>query len=274
MSMQTDVTVSINGAEPVPAVFTVTPLMIDASSFTASKPDMRWEFTDAAGHYHAYDHSGELPTIVRREEFVRVERHADDEDDWDDGYTVTHIECALCGASVAPERVPDDPHRMIPGRTDYRLTLHTPIPDGKFSVRVEAGDRVWFGIAEGRWVGAYEVTGHGQIVDTYEAWCGQMTWRKRAPRSRVHGPRHEGRWKAVIDLVVDDEGHAWVTADGGATELHVRAGLIPLWAHRYPDRITRRRAGRRIWYLLADLQNVEAYANERLTRQSAKRVDA
>jgi hypothetical protein len=191
--MQTDVTVSINGAEPVPAMFSMDTAVIDVSSFTASKPDMTWEFIDAAGHFHAYDHEGKLPTIVHREEYIEVEREdaeftvqgddADDDSVWDDddyrdGYSITHIECALCGAAVTPQRVPADPHRMIPGRTDYRLTLHSPIPEGRFSVLVTIHDKAWFGFAEGHRVGAVHHA-FGEPVERYEAWCGPMSWRKR-----------------------------------------------------------------------------------------------
>jgi hypothetical protein len=187
--MQTEATVSINGAEPVPATFGIEVERIDVSTFTASKPDMRWEFRDAAGHFHAYDHQGELPTIVRREEVIRVDRdessdgsaeaeHMDDEEWMEDAYTVTHIECALCGEEVDPKRLAVDPHKVIPGRTSYTLTLHGPIPAGRFSVVVTAGDRVFFGFAEGRLIGS----GHDgtRYFEAYEAWCGPMSWRKRA----------------------------------------------------------------------------------------------
>jgi hypothetical protein len=193
--MQTEVTVSINGAEPVPAMFSMDTAVIDVSGLTASKPDMSWEFIDAAGHFHAYDHEGNLPTIVHREERIEVERGPEpdltqqlwdedaddfwtDDDDERDGYSITHIECGICGEAVTPQRITSDPRRMIPGRTDYRLTLHSPIPEGRFSVLVTIHDKAWFGFAEGRRVGAVHHA-FGKPVERYEAWCGPMSWRKR-----------------------------------------------------------------------------------------------
>lgn len=189
--LRAQTTASINGGEPVPVQFEIQVERIDVSTMTASKPDMSWEFRDAAGHYHAYDHQGELPTVVRREEVIRVDRddaldegaeavHLDDDDlEWmEDAYTVTHIECALCGEEVDPKRLAVDPHKVIPGRTSYTLTLHGPIPAGRFSVVVTTGDRVFFGFAEGRLIGI----GHDgtRPFETYEAWCAPMSWRKQA----------------------------------------------------------------------------------------------
>lgn len=75
-------------------------------------------------------------------------------------------------------------------------------------------------------------------------------------------------------LFVDPGGRHWVTAERGAAALGVTPALISLWAHRYRDQIDRHRIGRTTWYRLDHLRNAEAATNERLTRASAKRVDA
>lgn len=62
----------------------------------------------------------------------------------------------------------------------------------------------------------------------------------------------------MIDRLVDEHGAVWVTAAGGAELLgdDVNAALIRDWARR--QLVTGQTAGRRTWYLLADLQRVEA----------------
>src|SRR5258706_15982310 len=91
--MQTEATVSINGAEPVEAQFAIEIERIDVTTLGHSEPDMAWEFTDSAGHFHAFDHEGKLPTLVSREveelsgdepAEVAEPATADDDDYWDD----------------------------------------------------------------------------------------------------------------------------------------------------------------------------------------------
>lgn len=189
---QTGATVSINGAEPVPALFSMEVERIDISTLGHSEPDPTWEFTDAAGHFHAFDHEGELPTLVSRmhvepqedePDEIAESTTADEADDWDefgDSYPETRSHCLLCDEVIQPRwnYIATPYHQYAPGRTEYRLTLHSPIPAGRFSVVVTAGDKVWFGVAEGRWVST-EQPAFGERVDTYEAWCGPMSWRKR-----------------------------------------------------------------------------------------------
>ena len=180
-----DVTASINGGKPVPCGLSIEVDRIDVSTLTASKPDPSWTFVDAAGHFHAFDHDGQLPTIVRREELVVVEsdEQEDGDDDFDEysegSYTITHQDCALCGEEIKPSHVPDNPHRTIPGRTSYTLTLNSQLPAGRFSVVVRTPERMFFGFAEGRMTHA-ERGPTGAMVSTYEAWCGPMSWRKDA----------------------------------------------------------------------------------------------
>jgi hypothetical protein len=78
----------------------------------------------------------------------------------------------------------------------------------------------------------------------------------------------------VSGYVTDGDGREWATAARAAHDLGVTPALIWLWAHRYRDRIDRHTVGRTTWYRLDQLRAVEADTTERLTRQSAKRVDA
>jgi hypothetical protein len=173
------ITVSINGAEPLPCTFSVHHERIDVSSLTASKPDMSWTFVDSQGHFHAYDHEGKLPTITRREEFVPYTFHGDEDQDEDepDGYSEIHIECGICGEKVEPKRLPDDPHKTIPGRTEYKVTVTGELPEGRCSVLVNTPGRLWFGFGWG-YLARVEPSWNGALpISTYEITCGPMSWR-------------------------------------------------------------------------------------------------
>lgn len=77
---------------------------------------------------------------------------------------------------------------------------------------------------------------------------------------------------AVSGYVVDGDGREWATAERAATDLEVAKELIYLWAHRY--RVVRVETIDGTWYRLDQLRVAEKTTTERLTRLSAKRVDA
>jgi hypothetical protein len=70
-----------------------------------SKPNLKWEFTDSAGHIHKWEPDGSLPTLNRVED---TEYHSCDMSDEDyyccDGYeeTITTYFCKECGEEVKP----------------------------------------------------------------------------------------------------------------------------------------------------------------------------
>jgi hypothetical protein len=175
----TDITVSIDGGEPLPCELRVERQVIDVSSATARKPDMSWTFVDKAGHFHAFDHEGNLPTIVRREERVQPDFEDEEDRDTDDDfygdydYSVTHIECTLCGEKVEPQYVPDYPQRLIPGPTEYTLTVRGAVPQGRFSVVVTTPKRLFFGFGQSTSASWASVT----YEPTHEVVCGPMSWR-------------------------------------------------------------------------------------------------
>lgn len=179
------ITVSINGGELRPCDLRVEREMINVSTLTASRPDMSWTFVDAQGHFHAYDHEGNLPTIVYRREQIEPEAEettdepqGNDEDTWDEyddddeGYTVTHIECGLCGEEIEPKRLADNPHKVIPGRTEFTLTIRGDVPPGRFSVLVDTPTQVFFGFGQ-----SIGTTWDG--TPTNEVACGPMSWRPK-----------------------------------------------------------------------------------------------
>ncbi len=185
--IEVNATVSINGGDPVRCGFGVHVERVDVSSFGHYEPDQSWEWVDPAGHYHAFDHDGQLPTLVSRvheeppeDEPVEVAEPTavDDGDDyWDEfaeSYPETRSHCLLCDAEVEPRyRYVDTSgyHQYAPGRTSYELSVDGPVPTERFSVAVTIGDKVYFGFAAG--AQAY-VPGHGAAVP-----CGPMSWRKK-----------------------------------------------------------------------------------------------
>lgn len=176
-----EITVSINGGEPLPCDLQVERQMIDVSTATARKPDPSWTFVDSAGHFHAFDHEGQLPTISRREEYIQVEREPDcllddlDPDEYVDfGYSVLHVECGICGEEIKPHYVPDDPNRVIPGRVAYTLTIRGDVPPDRFSVLVDTPTKVFFGFGQ-----SFTAHWDGPGRPTHEVVCGPMSWRPK-----------------------------------------------------------------------------------------------
>lgn len=171
--MQAEATVSINGAEPVLCGFAIDVEQVDVSTFGHWKPDMAWEYLDPAGHFHAFDHDGELPTLERREQLPERGDVPPDDDYWFSDEVVTY-HCLVCGAEVEPRSkyVPTPYRQFAPGRTSYALTMVGPVPAGRFSVVVTVRDQVFFGFAEGPQV---PVAGMELTLP-----CGPMSWRKRS----------------------------------------------------------------------------------------------
>lgn len=70
-------------------------------TYDSDVPDPAWTFTDAAGHFHAYDSDGKLPTLNM------VATHLDCDGTCGgvcdgDGYSRTDYQCLLCDEYVVP----------------------------------------------------------------------------------------------------------------------------------------------------------------------------
>ncbi len=87
---------------PVPAVY---------------EPDPEWWFVDPAGHVHAYDAAGAVPTLIRQ---TRL-RHDED----GEPYTTSWLACLDCGANVEPgtRRVPGPEYREGPPSVEGECIL-------------------------------------------------------------------------------------------------------------------------------------------------------
>lgn len=74
------------------------PITVD-SALGTSDPDLTWDYTDEAGHYHWWVNEGDRP---RTPTLIEV----DDETYWcpdcRDDHTDSHLECRICGEHIEP----------------------------------------------------------------------------------------------------------------------------------------------------------------------------
>ncbi len=140
--------VTINDGTPVAGELDIQTELIDITSSTATKPDPAWEHIDPAGHFHAYDRDGKLPTLVARSRHVACNGGCGDEGECE-GYDVTDFYCLICDAEVQPKRIPDTEPKSAPGLTTWEVSVHQHLEIGqKVSVRLTYGDTMRFGVAQ------------------------------------------------------------------------------------------------------------------------------
>jgi hypothetical protein len=152
---------SINDGPLLPAVYEVDQQVLDISSDRATKPDPAWSLVDDAGHFHAFDADGSLPTL----DGTRVPMPCDGSCGGvceGEGYSVTRYTCRACGQEVRPVWVPDVAARTatMPGMKDWsvQVEFHDQPPpqwkrDDLVSVRLEddpEGVRFGLGYCVGR----------------------------------------------------------------------------------------------------------------------------
>lgn len=70
-------------------------------TYDSDVPDPAWAFTDAAGHFHAYDSDGKLPTLTRVLNHVDCDGSCGGVCDGA-GYSRTEYQCPLCDEYVVP----------------------------------------------------------------------------------------------------------------------------------------------------------------------------
>lgn len=139
---------SVDGAEPVAAQIQIR--RNDRVEWTNQpKPDPKWQYVDAAGHFHAYDHDGRsTPTLVDRHEHRECDGSCGGVCDGE-GYDIVHSFCAICDEEIQPGMTPGPHSFMIEGLMDWEIVVETPLTKpGKVSIVVTAGQWELFGIAE------------------------------------------------------------------------------------------------------------------------------
>lgn len=124
---------------------------IDISS-SSPKPDERWSFVDASGHFHAYwSREERWPTLRTRIEPVPCDHEDHDEDC--EGANITHWHCLICDEEIEPRMIPGPHYGSMPGMTSWELRVSVPVDavdallDQKVSVRMEQGGNEVWGVA-------------------------------------------------------------------------------------------------------------------------------
>jgi hypothetical protein len=153
MTVVTGAAVSINAA-PVSGTLSVEVEQIDVTVAVKTAPDPRWEHVDQQGHYHAWTHDGQLPTLTAKDEhhdctgehFMGI-----GDTDGCEGYDVTVYMCTICGEKMEPATVsrPGKPE-FIPGLTHWSVEVEVDqrLPDlgDRVSVRVDGRSETLFGV--------------------------------------------------------------------------------------------------------------------------------
>lgn len=138
----------IDGAGPFPGRLDIDHEVRTERFGQLSEPDLDWEFTDAAGHFHAYAAEGGLPTLDRTSRHVECEGGCGLGDSCE-GYDVWVYHCRICGEEIEPGLITRyDVTKTYPGLTSWGVQVHgADHPSNDIvSVRCRWNDREWFGM--------------------------------------------------------------------------------------------------------------------------------
>jgi hypothetical protein len=153
-------TIRINDGPGLPGQIIVETEMVDIST-NLPKADDRWTYTDAVGHFHAYDqaarHGDRYPTLNARVEHRECDGlHAyPTTDEYCEGYDVTLYSCRICGEEIKPGTIPGPHYETMAGGTSWRAKVSMPVNQAisllnsreQVSVRAEFGEGQVFGVA-------------------------------------------------------------------------------------------------------------------------------
>lgn len=122
----------INGGPPLSCQIIIDH-QVEMVTSLGSKPDPNWSFTDAAGHFHAYDQTPgmDYPTLRRRIEVVPCYEPDHGEDC--DGASITHLHCVICDEEIEPGLISGPHTEGLPGRTSWSAKVTMP-PDEAFGL--------------------------------------------------------------------------------------------------------------------------------------------
>lgn len=113
-------------------------------------PDLDWEYTDPAGHFHAWAKDKTLPTLVTSRRDVPCNGGCGLGPSCE-GYSDVLWHCRICEAVVEPGTVTEfNATRRFPGLKHWSLAAHGGVElwncDREVGVRFQHDDREWFGI--------------------------------------------------------------------------------------------------------------------------------
>lgn len=114
------------------------------------EPDPRWTFVDAAGHFHARDAEGGLPTLEIVSEHVDCDGSCGGQCRGE-GYTVGRAFCRICREEVVPGSIPGPHEVVVANRRSWSVFVEDgPVFESRrVSVRVEfEGRPTMFGVAQ------------------------------------------------------------------------------------------------------------------------------
>lgn len=140
-----------NGAGSPRAVLSMWVDTIELST-VGPKPDIRWRFTDRAGHAHAYSlEDDHYPTLYRED--VLCESTHEDGDAWWCECRTKHL-CRICHAEVAPGMTAGGGEvERRPGMKRWSVVLDyipgRPVPEigAMGTVWFSVNGKTWFGVA-------------------------------------------------------------------------------------------------------------------------------
>jgi hypothetical protein len=118
------------------------------------RPNPRWQYTDANGHYHAHaeDDRERYPTLEAVVEQAACDGSCGGVCDGE-GYSVTRYFCLICREEILPGTL-SGPYRFpVPGLKSWTVEVADAVREERVSVRIEASGVVLFGVA-----------GYGQIT--------------------------------------------------------------------------------------------------------------
>jgi hypothetical protein len=178
-------TFSVNGGPAVLGELRIDEQVEWVRSERATKPDPTWELVDEAGHFHAFDEGGKLPTLIA----TSVPMPCDGSCGGvcgGEGYTVTRYTCRACEQEIEPRWIPDMAARTtgvpVPLMKEWTLVLRgdhdlAELPHDRVSIRGQDG----FGFG---WVADRHMTHdlHGTAAEVTIS--GDGPWAKRLIASR------------------------------------------------------------------------------------------
>jgi hypothetical protein len=113
------------------------------------KADRSWTFVDQAGHFHAYDMDGELPTLENEPEHVDCDGACGGHCE---GYSVPHYLCRICREEIHPGSIPGPHQFAMDGPTSWVVRVRgvghfAAQYDDQVSVRILDQEGSLFGVA-------------------------------------------------------------------------------------------------------------------------------
>jgi hypothetical protein len=149
MTSQIQAMISIDSGPETPGSINIEQNTETIYSDIAVKPDPGWEYVDGHDHFHAFDKSGDLPTLRTRP------RHVDCNGSCGgvcggEGYDVVDYFCHICDEQVTPQYLPDRDPKIIPTTRSWTVEVGQQVDmRAEVSVRATMGDTVMFGAAVG-----------------------------------------------------------------------------------------------------------------------------